>query len=126
MKEKMPTQDLRQWIEEAKEIGELTDIEGAHTSTEMGTLSQVVARNHGPAVLHDKIKGYPAGFRVLTNSMSNIKTFNLTFGLPLEYAIKDSVEALRTRITDWERNADNFPPKVVDKAPILENVVQGG
>jgi 4-hydroxy-3-polyprenylbenzoate decarboxylase len=120
-----PVEDLREWIEQAKAIGELTVIEGADTHLEIGTLSQVVARNQGPAVLHDKIKGYPAGFRVLTNSMSNIKTFNLTFGLALDYAIKDSVEALRTRITDWERQASSFQPKFVDKAPILENVVQG-
>ena len=97
----MPTQDLRQWIDEARKIGELTDVEGADTNLEIGTLSQVVARNHGPAVLHDKIKGYPAGFRVLTNSMSNIKTINLTFGLPLDYTIKDSIEALRTQISKF-------------------------
>src|SRR3990172_4610108 len=99
----MLTQDLRQWVDQAKEIGELTEIEGADTNEDIGTLCQVVARNQGPAVLHDKIKGYPAGFRVLTNSMSNIKTLNLTFGIPLDCAIKESVEVLRTRITDWER-----------------------
>src|SRR3989304_9534748 len=109
----MPSQGRRQWINEANAIGELTVIEGADTNLEIGTLSQVVARNQGPAVLHDKIKGYPAGFRVLTNSMSNIKTFNLTFGIPLDCSIKESVETLRTRITDWERNAGSFPPLVV-------------
>ncbi len=122
----MPVQDLREWIDQARALGELTEIEGAGTNIDIGTLCQVVARNQGPAVLHDKINGYPAGFRVLTNSMSNIKTFNLTFGIPLENTIRDSVEFLRKRITDWERNAGQFAPVVVEQAPILENVVKDG
>ncbi len=121
----MQTQDLRKWLDQARTIGEVTEIEGADTNLEIGTLSQVVARNQGPAVLHDKIKGYPPGFRVLTNSMSNIKTINLTFGLPLDYAIKDSIEELRKRITGWEKNASSFAPRIVDEAPVLENVVEG-
>src|SRR5512146_590247 len=106
----MQTQDLRQWIERAKAVGELTEIEGADKNLEIGTLSQVVSRNQGPAVLHDKIKGHAPGFRVLTNSMSNAKTINLAFGLPLEYSIRDSVEALRSRVSGWEKNAGNFEP----------------
>ena len=81
-------EDLRDWINRAREIDELVVIEGADTKHEMGAIGQLSSRNHGPAILHHKIKGYPPNFRVLTNMLSNIRTFNLTFGFPLENTLE--------------------------------------
>lgn len=114
--------DLREWISQAKKIDELIILEGADTKYEIGTIAQVAARNLGQAILFQKIKGYPSNFRVLTNMLSNIKTINLTFGLPIEYSVRDAVETLRESIFKWEKEASDFPPKVVDKGPILEHV----
>ncbi|MBI4332260.1 MAG: UbiD family decarboxylase [Chloroflexi bacterium] len=117
--------DLREWIDQAKAIGELAIVEGADVKYEIGAVCQLSAKNQGPAVLHQKIKGYRPNYRVITNMLSNPRTLDLTFGLPVEYTIKDIVEDLRKRITEWKRDAANFPPAVVDAAPILENVVEG-
>ncbi|MDF1554584.1 MAG: UbiD family decarboxylase, partial [Deferrisomatales bacterium] len=74
--------DMREWLALADGIGELKNIEGADAHLEAGTMVQVNGQNMGPALLFDKFPGYQEGFRVLTNSMANIKTVNLTFGLP--------------------------------------------
>lgn len=114
--------DLREWIDKAKDIGELEVIEHADPDLEVGTIVQVNAKNEGPALLFDKLKGYSEGLRILTNSMANIRTVNLVFGLPIENSIQESVEALRVKAGEWAANADDFPAELVDSGPILENV----
>ncbi len=116
--------DLREWIEEAKKIGELVVTEGCDTN-EFGPISQITARNEGPAVLHRKIKGYDPGFGVITNLMANIRTFNMTFGFPVDYSIKESVEALSEKAYQWADDAVKFPPTVVKTGPIFDNIVKG-
>lgn len=116
--------DLREWISQAEEIGELVHVTGADTRYEIGAIDAITSRNQGPAVLFHEIKGYPPNFRMMTNLLSNIKTINLTFGLPLDYTIRDTVENLSKKIMECERTADNFAPRWLEKGPILENVVQ--
>ncbi|NIS62856.1 MAG: UbiD family decarboxylase [Proteobacteria bacterium] len=117
--------DLREWIDTAKDIGELKVIEGADPNLEVGTIVQINAKNGGPALLFRKLKGHGEGFRILTNSMANIRTVNLVFGLPLENSIQESVEALRVKAGEWAANANDFPAEAVDSGPILENVEEG-
>lgn len=114
--------DMREWIEKAKEIGELKVIEGADPHLEVGTMVQINGQNLGPALLFDKLKGYKAGYRVVTNSMCNIKTVNLTFGLPVANTIRETVETLRVKAKEWADKAKEFSYKVVESGPILENV----
>ena len=78
----MNYKDLREWIEEADKLGELRTIEGADPEHEIGAITELNAKNTGPAILFDKVKGYSPGFRVLTDYVANIRTLNLTFGLP--------------------------------------------
>jgi len=117
--------DLQQWIEKARDIGELKEIEGADPHLEVGTMVQIDGKNEGPALLFTKLKGYSDQFSVLTNSTANIQTFNLTFGLPIENSIRDSVEALKAKAGEWAAKAEDYPAKVVSSGPILENVEEG-
>ncbi|MEE9418920.1 MAG: UbiD family decarboxylase [Desulfatiglandaceae bacterium] len=117
--------DLREWIDQAKDIGELKVIEGADPKLEVGTIVQIDAKNEGPALLFSKLKGYSDRFRVLTNSMSNTRTFNLVFGLPVENSIQESVEALRVKAGELAEKAKDFPARVVNSGPILENMEEG-
>jgi UbiD family decarboxylase len=118
-------QDTRGWIDQAEKMGELKRIEGADPHLEVGTMVQVNGRNEGPALLFDKLKGYRAGFRVLTNSMANIRTVNLTFGLPVEQSVRDSVEALRIKAGEWEKHAKDYATEVVGTSPLMENFEEG-
>ena len=117
--------DLREWIDQAKDIGELKVIEGADPNLELGTIVQIDAKNEGPALLFSKLKGYSDRFRILTNSMSNTRTFNLVFGLPVENSIQESVEALRVKAGELAEKAKDFPARVVNSGPILENMEEG-
>lgn len=117
--------DLREWNDEARKMNELTVIEGADTKHEIGAIVQLSAKNQGPAVLYQKIKGFNPNFCVETNMLSNLKTINLTYGLPTEATIRDTVEAFRMKIPEWDREAEKNPHRFVDTGPILENVVEG-
>jgi len=116
--------DLREWLEMAKKAGELIVIDGTDTD-DFGPVSQITSRNEGPAVLFQNVKGYPPGFRMGTNLMSNIRTFNMTIGLPLDFSIRQTVGVLSKKVKEWGENSVKFPPTAVDQAPILENIKQG-
>lgn len=114
--------NMREWIEQAKRIGELKVIEGAAPNLEVGTMVQINGRNQGPALLFERLKGYREEFRILTNSMANTKTVNLTFGLPIKNSIQESVEALKKKAGEWAEKAKGFPASTVSSGPILENL----
>ncbi|UCF55897.1 MAG: UbiD family decarboxylase, partial [Deltaproteobacteria bacterium] len=117
-------QDLREWIDVAKELGELIVIEDCDTN-EFGPISQITARNKGPAILHRRVKGYDPGFGVITNLMANTRTFNMTFGFPVDYTLKETVEALSDKASEWSECAPDYPPTVVETGPIFDNIVEG-
>ena len=117
--------DLRGWMDQAKKIEELKVIEGADPHLEVGTMVQIDGKNEGPALLFSKVKGYSDKFSILTNSMANIRSFNLTFGLPLDGSIRESVEILKGKAGEWAEKAKLFPAKVVSNGPILENIEEG-
>lgn len=117
--------DMREWLIQAENIQELQLVEGADPHLEVGTMVQVNGQNMGPALLFDKLKGYKDGYRIVTNSMANIRNVNLTFGLPIENTIRETVEALRLKAGEWASNASDFSYQVVDSGPILENIEEG-
>lgn len=74
--------DLRGYIDAADKLGELRRVEGADWDLELGAITEVAARASNPkVVLFDKIKGYPKGFRVITNPVCSAVTTALAFGL---------------------------------------------
>ena len=58
--------DFRSFIEEAKKISDFRIIEGADWDAEIGALVESTAElvPQPPMLIFDKVKGYPAGFRV--------------------------------------------------------------
>ena len=64
-------------------MGELKTLKGCDWNLEIGAITELVAhKEDGPAVLFEDIKGYPKGYRVLSNSLSSRKRLALTLGLP--------------------------------------------
>ncbi|MFC1817445.1 UbiD family decarboxylase [Thermodesulfobacteriota bacterium] len=117
--------NVREWIEEARKFGELNVIEGADPHVEVGAIDQINCKNEGPALLFTNLKDHDNGFRILTSHLANIRLVNFTFGLPIEYSIQETIGSLRMKIGEWAQNAKNFPIKVVDTGPILENIEEG-
>ncbi len=114
--------DLRAWLRAVDSIGELRVIEGVDWEENIGRATEMLHHtDDSPAVLFDKIPGYPAGYRVLVNSMATRGRIALTLGLDPDIDTFGLVDA-------WERLMDTVEPKpvkMVEDGPILENVIEG-
>src|SRR5258705_3842423 len=76
--------DVRQWLELVESMGELKRIDGADWDLEIGTMAELIYRERSgtiPALLFDKIKGYPQGFRILFGQQTSYRRLALMAGL---------------------------------------------
>ena len=116
--------DLRDWLNQVKEIGELKVInEETDWNEELTAITYMAAKKKGsPALLFEKIKGHPEGFRILTNILgTSLNRIALSLGIPLNLSILDMIS--RTK----EIYKNRIPPQVVNKknAPVNENILMG-
>lgn len=82
--------DLRQFLDKTRELGECKLIESADWDLEIGLISELqMSRPNQPLLLFDKIKGSKPGYRVATNA----KEF--------PPSIKSSAEALAKTKEKW-------------------------
>ena len=116
--------DLRGWIRAVDEMGELRVVEGADWNLELGAISELNCRlKPTPTLLFDKIKDYPAGFRILTASTASRRRLLLTLRMSGDLDDRAISKALIGKPNYWEQQPDRFAPKFVSDGPILENVV---
>jgi len=114
--------DLRAWLEQARSLGELREVRGAHWNLELGGISELNVRRAGhPALLFDEIAGYPKGFRVLTCSTSSPARLSSILRLEVKRTHGELVEAVRGKPAQWQKAAAGFDPVAVTKGPVLEN-----
>ena len=90
--------DLRSWLTDVEAHSELKTVDGADWNKEIGTVVELNAKARGPALLFDKIKDYPAGFRLLAGAMSSAKRLSLTLGMPLDVEGLDLIRSMLTKI----------------------------
>lgn len=118
----MPVKDLREWLEKVEGMGELLTVEGADWETEIGALTDLYQQKPGsPALMFDKVPGYPQGHRVLSNSCMSLKRIAFSLDLPTDLSPMDLVKAWQQK----EKNMKLIPPREVANGPILENVRTG-
>ncbi len=115
-----PHRDLREFLARADAIGELVRVDGVDWDLEMGAFAEVVAhkKTEAPAVLFDKIPGYPSGFRTFSGGFNSSKRLALTLGLPLPKHPLDLVRSYRDRM----KTHQPIPPRVVAHGPVFENI----
>src|SRR3972149_11951189 len=92
--------DLRTWLKQAEELGELQVItEELDWNEETSALNYLVGQQEGaPALLYEKIKDAPAGFRALHNLFGTSKErIAATFGLPHGKPLTELIELMRAR-----------------------------
>ena len=119
----MVFKDLRGFIEQAKELGELKVVEGADWDKEIGAITQLSAELPNPPVLlFDKIKGYEPGYRVVTNQFATPRRTAITLGLPLDAKGIELVRALRDRL---KAGVPFLAPVEVETGPVKENILTG-
>src|SRR5689334_10145600 len=89
----MPTKDLRSWIAEIENIGEVSSIKGANATEEIGGLVDIYMRKPGnPAVLFDEVPGYPKGHRVLANILTSHARCAIALGQDPKSTDRDLVQ----------------------------------
>jgi len=115
--------DLRQFIEAAKKVGEWREIKNANWDLEIGALIEATAEliPQPPLLIFDEIKGYPAGFRVLGLSFAAYKRVALALGLPPDRSKLELVRLASRKI----HSAKPIPPKEIARPPVMENVMTG-
>jgi 4-hydroxy-3-polyprenylbenzoate decarboxylase len=113
--------DLREFLAMLEERGELRVFEDADPHLEIGTLAELNYERRGPALLFDRIKGYPAGYRIVTNLIESRQRTLLTLGLSPDLDEEAGLD-------EYERIIQTFqpvPPTVVSDGPIYQNVFTG-
>jgi UbiD family decarboxylase len=115
----MVFEDLRQYIEQAKEIGECKLFEGADWDLEIGTITEIMAKPGAPLLLFDKIKGYKAGYQIVTNLAASHRRVCMLLGLPEENTGVRLIQAYMEKIKGGFKP---MPPLEVKTGPVKENV----
>ena len=119
--------DLRPWLAQVGELGELKEVRGADWNLELGAISELnVKKDSPPALLFDEIAGYPKGFRVLTCSTSSPGKLSSILRIGAEKSHHALVQKLRGLPKTWQAVAPNYDPVVVDTGPAFENILSGG
>ena len=112
--------DLREYITRVEELGELRVIEGADWDLEIGHISELaLSVPNPPLLLFDKIKGYPAGYRVVTGVLTSPRQVSLGLELPLDLSGMDQVRAWRDKV---RAGFEPVPPMERKSGSVKENI----
>jgi 4-hydroxy-3-polyprenylbenzoate decarboxylase len=122
----MDYKNLREFIAKVEELGELKRIDGVDWNKEMGAITEILYREKAeksPALLFDRIKGYPEGYRCLYGMLNSPKRFALSLGIPIpkELKLMDLLRVYREKM----KNMKLLPPHYVKDGPVMENVFEG-
>ena len=114
----MPFRDIREFMDKVSKPGKLVRIDDADWNLEIGGLTEITARSTDPpALLFDRIRGYPTGFRVFTNVVNSPRRAALALDLLLDAKPLDLVRLWK----DGVKDVKPVPPKGVKTGPVLEN-----
>ena len=114
--------DLREFIAEVEKLGALRRVMDADPHIELGGITEVAAGlPECPALLFDRIKGYPAGFRIFTNATTNPQRAALALGLDPTLRPLDALKAWMAK----RQTLKSHQPVTVKDAAFLENSVSG-
>jgi len=114
--------DLREFLDQLGEVGELREVHGADSHLEIGAITELIEERGGPALLFDEIKGYAKGQRVVTNLITSSRRFAMALGLSFK---DESQLGLIHETKEKLKGLKAVPPKVVTKGPITQNVQEG-
>ncbi|MEW6142968.1 MAG: UbiD family decarboxylase [Chloroflexota bacterium] len=114
--------DLRTFIEKARQHDEVQVVEGAHWDMEMGQIGEIQESiPTRPLLLFDKVPGYPPGFRVALNVFASPYRTAIALGLPPDLRGVELVKAFKNRIAEGIKRV---PPVWVETGPVKENVLK--
>ena len=104
--------DLRQWLEEARRLGEVKEVSGLSWQQDIGLVAGVAMHEDGaPCFVFDQVPGTIAGSRLLVNFFGG-KRKNMTLGFPTELSKIELSEGFRS---NFMGPMTRIPPKYVDR-----------
>src|SRR4051794_1960088 len=109
--------DMRGYVEMIEAMGELRRLEGVDLHLEVGALTERGAEREGPAMLFSKFKGFPDGFRVISNVFRTCRRTGPAMGIPSELSGIEYLYAWRKRLAGYKP----VPVQEVDGGPVYEN-----
>jgi len=114
--------DLRTFLRDVKNLGELKIVQGADWKFEIGAITEISGSEpNPPALLFDEIKDYPAGFRIFTNMFQTQARTALALGLPTDLRGVALVQAVREML----RFSSPLPPVIQKNGAVEENLLLG-
>ena len=117
-----PATDLRSWLKQIDDIGELQVVTGATADEDIGMATELLGRTRpSKATIFDEIPGYRKGFRVLVNALGSFRRIAVTFGLPVDATPHELVAMWQERV----KNIKPIPAEYVKDGPAFENVLRG-
>lgn len=116
----MAFKDNREFIEALEKTGDVVVVKKeVDWDMEAGAISRRACELSGPAILFQKIKDYPEGYRIFAAPVATYRRVAIAMGLPADTPIK-------TIYDEYERREeDSIPPVVVKNGPCKENILLG-
>jgi len=116
----MAFKDVRQFMEALDKNGDLVRVKRAvDWDLEVGAISRRTYEKQGPAILFEKIKGYPPGYRILNGSIGTYRRLAIAMGL-------DPAISIKTLFNEYEeREKHRLKPVIVNSGPCKENIISG-
>jgi UbiD family decarboxylase len=115
--------DLRTWLDDVNKIGQLMTVENVHWDLELSTLTEIINERSKtrPAIIFDRIKDYPQGYRVAANLVSSVDRLAMTLGMKPGLSDMDFVQAWRQQV----KKISPMAAETVSTGPLFENTRKG-
>src|SRR6202050_3933854 len=118
----VPYHDLRQWLEEAKKLGEVKELSGLSYQQDIGMVAEMSAHaDDAPCFVFEDVPGTLKGSRLLVNFFAG-KRKNMTLGFSTELSKLELSESFRVNHAGMLKRV---PPKFVESGPVMQNVMLG-
>ncbi len=119
----MSSPDLRDWLRQVDELGQLKIIEGADWNLEIGALTEMfcLQSESRPCLLFDRIKDCQPGWRLVTNSLATLERSAMVLNMPLGVPYAQVEQEWRRRV----KGLRPLPAHTLTEGPVLENVAHG-
>jgi 4-hydroxy-3-polyprenylbenzoate decarboxylase len=109
--------DMRGFINCLEEIGEIRSLQGVDLKFDVGALTERAAEKEGPALLFSHLKGFPAGFRIISNAFRTCRRTALAMGLPTDLKGVEFLNAWRRKLAAFEP----VPVRQIEGGSVFEN-----
>lgn len=118
----LPYHDLRQWLEEARKLGEVKEVSGLSYQRDIGMVAEMSAHDDdAPCFLFTDVPGTLPGSRLMVNFFAG-KRRAMTLGFPSELSKLELSESFRVKHAGMQKR---IPPRYVDTGPVMANAMTG-